>query len=164
VNNAGITGLAGRLDEMSAETLDRVLDINVRGLILASREAVKRMSTARGGTGGGIVNISSTAATLGSAGEFVWYAASKGAVDSFTIGLAKEVATEGIRVNAVAPGMVATDIHRASGKPERIAEAGPGMPLGRAGEPAEIAAAVLWLLSEGASYTTGAILRVGGGR
>jgi len=164
VNNAGITGHAGRLDGLSDETLDRVLTINLRGLILAAREAVKRMSTANGGVGGAIVNLSSAAATLGSPGEYVWYAATKGAVDSFTVGLAKEVAAEGIRVNAVAPGLVVTDIHAASGLPNRVADKAKELPMGRAGEAEEVAAAILWLLSDAASYTAGTILRVGGAR
>ena len=164
VNNAGITGHAGRLDGLSDETLDRVLTINLRGLILAAREAVKRMSTAKGGVGGAIVNLSSAAATLGSPGEYVWYAATKGAVDSFTVGLAKEVAAEGIRVNAVAPGLVVTDIHAASGLPNRVADKAKELPMGRAGEAEEVAAAILWLLSDAASYTAGTILRVGGAR
>jgi len=164
VNNAGITGHAGRLDRLSDETLDRVLTINLRGLILAAREAVKRMSTAKGGVGGAIVNLSSAAATLGSPGEYVWYAATKGAVDSFTVGLAKEVAAEGIRVNAVAPGLVVTDIHAASGLPNRVADKAKELPMGRAGEAEEVAAAILWLLSDAASYTAGTILRVGGAR
>lgn len=164
VNNAGITGLAGRVDALTEATLDRVLAINVRGLILASREAVKRMSTAKGGVGGAIVNISSAAATLGSPGEYVWYAASKGAVDSFTVGLAREVAAEGVRVNAVSPGFVVTEIHASSGLPNRVADKAHELPMGRAGEPEEVSSAVLWLVSDGASYTSGAILRVGGGR
>lgn len=164
VNNAGVTGAAGRLDGLAEETLDRVLNTNVRGLIMASREAVKRMSTARGGKGGAIVNLSSAAATLGSPGEYVWYAASKGAVDSFTLGLSKEVAAEGVRVNAVAPGLIVTDIHASSGLPNRVADKAHELPMGRAGTADEVAAAILWLLSDAASYTSGAILRVGGGR
>ena len=164
VNNAGLTGQASRLDAVEAETLRRVLDVNVLGVLLCSRAAVRRMSTRHGGRGGGIVNISSGAATIGSPGEYVWYAAAKGAVNSFTLGLAKEVAAEGIRVNAVAPGFVKTEIHAASGMPDRLAQDAPKVPLGRAAEPEEIATTILWLLSEQASYTTGAILRVAGGR
>jgi NAD(P)-dependent dehydrogenase (short-subunit alcohol dehydrogenase family) len=164
VNNAGITGLAGRVESLTCDTLDEVLNTNVKGLILSAREAVKRMSTTHGGQGGAIVNLSSGAVSIGSPGEYVWYAASKGAVDSFTLGLAKEVAGDGIRVNAVAPGFVATEIHAASGLPHRLEENAPKVPMGRAADPAEVAEAILWLLSDAASYTTGAILRVAGGR
>ncbi|MDH3912578.1 MAG: SDR family oxidoreductase, partial [Rhodospirillales bacterium] len=129
-----------------------------------SRAAVRRMSTRRGAPGGAIVNVSSGAATIGSPGEYVWYAAAKGAVDSFTVGLAKEVAGEGIRVNAVAPGFVETGIHAASGMPDRLAEDAPKVPLGRAAQPEEIAEAILWLLSDAASYVTGTVLRAAGGR
>jgi NAD(P)-dependent dehydrogenase (short-subunit alcohol dehydrogenase family) len=164
VNNAGLTGPASRLDAVEAETLRRVLDVNVLGVLLCSRAAVRRMSTRHGGKGGGIVNISSVAASLGMGGDYVWYATSKGAIDSLTIGLANEVAREGIRVNAVAPGLTLTDIHVAAGDPTRPERLGPSVPIGRAGTPEEIAEPILWLLSEAASYTTGAILRVGGGR
>ena len=164
VNNAGFAGPIDRLDEALSETIRRVVDVNLLGAIWCARAAVQRMSTRHGGRGGGIVNISSGAATIGSPGEYVWYAAAKGAVNSFTLGLAKEVAAEGIRVNAVAPGFVKTEIHAASGMPDRLAQDAPKVPLGRAAEPEEIATTILWLLSEQASYTTGAILRVAGGR
>lgn len=164
VNNAGITGRIARLDAVEPEVIRRTVDLNVTGAILAARETVLRMSTRHGGQGGGIVNISSVAAALGSPGEYTWYAASKGAIDSFTLGLAKEVAQEGIRVNAVSPGLIETEIHAAGGNPDRIAQVAPNIPLGRAGTPQEIAEAALWLLSEEASYVTGAILRVSGGR
>ncbi len=164
VNNAGIAGTAGRLDAAPGDLVRRVMAVNALGVIWCAREAVKRMSTRHGGRGGAIVNVSSGAATIGSPGMYVWYAASKGAVNSLTLGLAKEVAQEGIRVNGVSPGFVKTDIHAASGMPERIGQVAPTVPIGRAGEPEEIAEAILWLLSEAASYTTGAILRVAGGR
>ena len=164
VNNAGLTGPASRLDAVEATTLERALDVNVLAVMLCARAAVRRMSRKHGGKGGGIVNISSVAASLGSPGDYVWYATTKGAIDSFTIGLANEVAGEGIRVNAVAPGLVATDIHIGANDPDRPARLGPTVPLGRCGEPGEIAEPILWLLSAAASYTTGAILRVGGGR
>jgi NAD(P)-dependent dehydrogenase (short-subunit alcohol dehydrogenase family) len=164
VNNAGLTGPSSRLDEVEAETLERVLDINILGVLLCSRAAIRRMSTRHGGKGGGIVNLSSVAASLGMGGDYVWYATTKGAIDSLTIGLANEVAREGIRVNAVAPGLVATDIHIGANDPDRPARVAPTIPIGRCGEPEEIAEPILWLLSDGASYATGAILRVGGGR
>ncbi len=164
VNNAGHTGLISRLDEAKSETIRQVIEVNVFGVIWCSREAVKRMSTKHGGAGGAIVNISSGAATLGSPGAYIWYAASKGAVDSFTLGLSREVAGEGIRVNAVSPGRVATEIHAASGDAGRLERIGRTVPMGRPCEPEEVAEPVLWLLSEQASYTTGAILRVAGGR
>jgi NAD(P)-dependent dehydrogenase (short-subunit alcohol dehydrogenase family) len=164
VNNAGLTGLISRLDEVETTTLRQVMDVNVMGTLLCSRAAVRRMSTRHGGRGGVIVNVSSGAATLGSPGEYVWYAAAKGAVDSFTIGLAREVAGEGIRVNAVAPGMVATEIHAASGDAGRLERIGNAVPLGRPAAAEEVAEPILWLLSDAASYVTGAILRVAGGR
>jgi len=164
VNNAGIVGRTGRVDEMTAEDVSRVLAVNVTGCFTAAREAVKRMSTRHGGRGGGIVNISSAASRLGSPGEFVHYAASKGAIDTFTIGLAREVANEGIRVNAVRPGMIDTEIHASSGSPERIARIIPTVPMKRIGTPEEVAQTVLWLLSDQASYVTGAIVDVSGGR
>ena len=164
VNNAGVTGRVARLEDASPETIRDVVDLNLLGSIWCARAAVRRMARRYGGAGGAIVNISSGAATLGSPGEYVWYAASKGAVDSLTLGLAKENAGEGIRVNAVAPGFVRTEIHAASGLPERLEKVAPTMPIGRAAEPEEIAEAVLWLLSDAASYTTGAVLRVAGGR
>jgi NAD(P)-dependent dehydrogenase (short-subunit alcohol dehydrogenase family) len=164
VNNAGITGGFARVEEVSSAAITSVFAVNVGGAMLCSREAVRRMSTRRGGTGGAIVNISSRAAEYGSAGEWVHYAASKGAVDSFTIGLAREVATEGIRVNAVAPGLVDTELHAANGDPGRLQRLIGSIPMGRAGTPREIAEGVLWLLSPAASYATGAILEIGGGR
>jgi NAD(P)-dependent dehydrogenase (short-subunit alcohol dehydrogenase family) len=164
VNNAAITGGFARVDEVSAKALAEVMTVNVCGAILCAREAVRRMSTRHGGTGGAIVNISSRAAQTGSAGEWVHYAASKGAIDSFTIGLAREVATEGIRVNAVAPGLIETGLHAANGAPDRLQRLVATIPMGRAGTPQEVAEGVLWLLSPAASYTTGAILEVGGGR
>jgi len=164
VNNAGTTGRASRLDAVSTATLEAVFDLNILGAFLCAREAVKRMSRAHGGKGGAIVNISSGAATLGGPGEWVWYAASKGAIDTFTIGLAREVAGEGIRVNAVQPGLIDTELHASSGIENRVAKLASSVPIGRAGEPEEVAEAVLFLLSEAASYITAAILRVGGGR
>jgi NAD(P)-dependent dehydrogenase (short-subunit alcohol dehydrogenase family) len=164
VNHAGVTGGFARVEEVSSAALANVFAVNVSGTILCSREAVRRMSTRRGGTGGAIVNISSRAAHTGAAGEWVHYAASKGAIDSFTIGLAREVATEGIRVNAVAPGLVDTGLHAANGEPGRLQRLMGTIPMGRAGAPGEVAEGVLWLLSPAASYTTGAILEIGGGR
>jgi NAD(P)-dependent dehydrogenase (short-subunit alcohol dehydrogenase family) len=165
VNNAGITGKSGRLDATDAQTIRETIDINVTGAVLVAREAVRHLSMRHGGKGGAIVNISSAASTLGSPGEYVWYAASKGAIDSLTIGLAREVAEEGIRVNAVSPGLTATEIHAKStldaGRVERLR---PMIPMKREGQPEEIADAVLYLLSERASYITGSILRVSGGR
>ena len=164
-NNAGITGKSSRFVDVSVETMARVIDINLMGKMLVAQEAVKRMSTKRGGAGGAIVNLSSAAALLGSPGEYVWYAASKGAVESFTYGLAREVAEEGIRVNAVAPGMVATEIHeKSTGDAARVERIRPSIPMKRIGEPSEIAEAVMFLLSDVSSYTTGALLRVSGGR
>lgn len=164
VNNAAITGGFARVEDVSAEAIEKVFAVNVTGAMLCAREAVRRMSTRRGGTGGAIVNISSRAAETGSPGEWVHYAASKGAIDSFTVGLAREVATEGIRVNAVAPGLVETGLHAANGEPGRLQRLMPSIPMQRAGQPNEIAEGVLWLLSPAASYTTGAILPIGGGR
>jgi NAD(P)-dependent dehydrogenase (short-subunit alcohol dehydrogenase family) len=164
VNNAAITGGFARVEAVKAATLAQVLAVNVTGTILCAREAVKRMSTRRGGLGGAIVNISSIAARIGSAGEWVHYAASKGAVETFTIGLAREVATEGIRVNAVAPGLIATDLHADNGEPGRPGRLSPSIPMQRPGTAEEAAAGVLWLLSDAASYVTGTILDIGGGR
>jgi NAD(P)-dependent dehydrogenase (short-subunit alcohol dehydrogenase family) len=164
VNNAGITGGFARVEDVTAEAINKTFAVNVTGSILCAREAVRRMSTRRGGKGGAIVNISSRAVHTGAPGEWVHYAASKGAIDSFTIGLAREVATEGIRVNAVAPGLTDTDIHTTNGEPGRLQRLMPTIPMNRAGQPQEIAEAVLWLLSPGASYVTGAILAAGGGR
>ena len=164
VNNAGITGPASRLDEASTETLRSVLDLNVYGALLCARAAGRRMSISRGGVGGAIVNVSSGAATLGSPGEWVWYAASKAAVDALTVGLSRELAQDGVRVNSVAPGLVATDLHLASGIAGRLEKMAPTIPLGRAATPEEIAETILFLLSEAAAYVTGAVLRVAGGR
>jgi NAD(P)-dependent dehydrogenase (short-subunit alcohol dehydrogenase family) len=160
VNNAGIVGANSRLADLDTAALQRTFAINVIGSMLCAREAVRRLSTARGGPGGAIVNLSSVAARLGGAGEFVHYAASKGAIDSFTLGLAREVADEGIRVNAVAPGLIATDMN----PPARLERVAPTVPIRRAGKPEEIAEAVAWLLSSAASYVTGTILTVSGGR
>lgn len=164
VNNAGVTGGFARVENLTAEAIEKTFAVNVTGAMLCAREAVRRMSTRHGGSGGAIVNISSRAAHTGAAGEWVHYAASKGAIDSFTIGLAREVATEGIRVNAVAPGLTDTDLHAANGEPGRLQRLMPTIPMNRAGLPNEIAEGVLWLLSPAASYVTGAILEIGGGR
>jgi NAD(P)-dependent dehydrogenase (short-subunit alcohol dehydrogenase family) len=164
VNNAGIVGRAARLDAMDLARWRRLFDINVLGSLLCAREAVRQMSTLHGGTGGAIVNLSSAAARLGSPGQYVDYAASKGAIDSFTLGLAREVAAEGIRVNAVRPGIIDTDIHASGGEPDRVARLAPGLPMQRAGSAEEVAQAVLWLLSPASSYTTGAVVDVTGGR
>lgn len=165
VLSAGITGRASPLADAAVEVVKETLDINVLGALLCAREGVRRMARSRGGRGGAIVAISSGAATLGSPGEFVWYAASKGAIDSLTIGLSKEVAHEGIRVNAVSPGLTDTELHALStGEPGRIERLAPSIPLGRAATPAEIAEPVLWLLSDAAAYVSGAIVRAAGGR
>jgi NAD(P)-dependent dehydrogenase (short-subunit alcohol dehydrogenase family) len=164
VNNAGIVDVKARVDEMSVERLERMMRINVVGSFLCAREAVKRMSTRHGGKGGAIVNISSAAARLGSPGEYVDYAASKGAIDTMTVGLAREVVLEGIRVNAVSPGITETEIHASGGQPDRVARMQDMLPMKRAGTADEVASAVLYLLSDGASYITGAILNVSGGR
>jgi len=165
VNNAAITGRGSRLAEAETETIRSCIDLNVTGAILVAREATRALLANDGARNRAIVNISSIAAGLGSADEFVWYAASKGAIDSLTIGLAKELAPAGIRVNAVAPGMTETDIHAvSSGEPGRVARIAPSIPLKRAAQPEEIAEAVLFVLSEAASYMVGSIVRVGGGR
>jgi NAD(P)-dependent dehydrogenase (short-subunit alcohol dehydrogenase family) len=164
VNNAAITGGFARVQDINSAALTQMLAVNVAGSMLCAREAVRRMSNKRGGSGGSIVNISSIAARTGSAGEWVHYAASKGAMNTFTIGLAREVAAEGIRVNAVAPGLVDTGLHAANGEPGRLARLNPTIPMQRAATPGEIAQGVLWLLSDAASYTTGTILEIGGGR
>jgi len=165
VNSAGITGRAAPLAQTDASTIVRTIDINLTGTLLCCREFARRI----GGPGGGrqtgaIVNLSSAAATLGAPGEFVWYAASKGAIDSLTLGLAKEVGPSGLRVNAVAPGLIETEIHAAAGVPDRVARLSSQVPLGRAGSAEETAEPIVWLLSPAASYVSGAILRVGGGR
>ena len=164
VNNAGVVDVQARVDVMSLPRLQRMFAVNVFGTFMCSREAVKRMSTAHGGSGGGIVNLSSAAARLGAPGEYVDYAAAKGAIDVFTLGLAKEVALEGIRVNAVRPGIIATDIHASGGHPERAQQMAPMVPMQRAGSSEEVAEAIVWLLSDAASYTTGAVIDVTGGR
>ncbi len=164
VNNAGIVDVKSRVDAMSTERLQRMFATNVIGSIVCAREAVKRMSTLHGGAGGAIVNLSSVAAVLGSPGQYVDYAASKGAIDSFTIGLAREVAAEGVRVNGVRPGIIDTDIHASGGEPDRAQRSATLIPMKRPGTADEIAAAILWLLSDAASYTTGATIDVSGGR
>jgi NAD(P)-dependent dehydrogenase (short-subunit alcohol dehydrogenase family) len=164
VNNAGIVARQSRVEAMDAARLQRMFAINVVGAFLCAREAIRRMSTKHGGKGGAIVNLSSGASRLGSPGEYVDYAASKGAIDTMTLGLAKELAEEGIRVNCVRPGFVHTQIHAAGGEPNRIERLRDSIPMKRGGEPEEVARAVLWLLSNEASYSTGAILDVTGGR
>ena len=164
VNNAGIVDRAARVDELSLARIERMLAVNVTGSMLCAREAVKRMSTRHGGRGGSIINLSSIAAKLGAPGQYVDYAAAKGAIDVFTIGLSKEVGAEGIRVNAVRPGVIKTEIHASGGEPGRAERIGATAPLGRAGEPEEIAHAILWLASDEATYVSGAILDVSGGR
>jgi NAD(P)-dependent dehydrogenase (short-subunit alcohol dehydrogenase family) len=164
VNNAGIVDRGTRVENMSAERIQRMFAINVTGSFLCAREAVKRMSTRHGGQGGAIVNVSSIAARLGAGGEYVDYAASKGAIDTFTVGLSKEVGAEGIRVNAVRPGIIRTEIHLSSGDPGRVERIGALAPLQRAGEAEEVARTILWLASDEASYITGALFDVTGGR
>ena len=164
VNNAGIVDVAARLDEMTGARMQRMLAVNVFGTMVCAREAVRRMSSRHGGAGGAIVNLSSAASRLGSPGQYVDYAAAKGAVDAFTLGLAREVAAEGVRVNAVRPGVIDTDIHASGGQPERVARLAPTLPMLRAGTADEVAQAIVWLLSNAASYTTGALLDVSGGR
>ena len=164
VNNAGIVDRAARVDEMDLQRLKRMFDINVIGSILCAREAIRRMSTRHGGRGGAIVNVSSAAARLGAPGQYVDYAASKGAIDTFTIGLAKEVAAEGIRVNAVRPGLIETEIHASGGLPNRVRDLAHLVPMQRGGSAEEVAEAIVWLLSGEASYTTISLLDVSGGR
>ena len=164
VNSAGVVGGLTRVENVTAAALEEVFRVNVVGTILCCREAVKRMSTTHGGSGGSIVNVSSIASRIGGAGEWVHYAASKGAVDSFTLGLAREVASEGIRVNAVSPGIVATDLHAKAGAADRLERMAPGIPMKRPGTPNEIAQTILWLLSDAPAYITGSILEIGGGR
>lgn len=164
VNNAGILERQMRLDEMDSARLERVFAVNVFGSFFCAREAVRRMSTRHGGRGGAIVNVSSIASKLGAPNEYIDYAAAKGAIDSMTLGLAKEVASEGIRVNAVRPGVIRTDIHASGGEPGRVERVSASVPMGRGGEAEEVAEAILWLASEKASYTNGALLDVSGGR
>jgi NAD(P)-dependent dehydrogenase (short-subunit alcohol dehydrogenase family) len=164
VNNAGILERQMRVDAMTAERLNRIFTTNITSCFLCAREAVKRMSTARGGRGGAIVNVSSAASRLGSAGEYVDYAASKGAIDTLTIGLAREVAAEGIRVNAVRPAFIDTDIHASGGEPGRIERLKSSIPMQRGGQPEEVARAILWLLSDEASYASGTFIDLAGGK
>lgn len=164
INNAGVLSHQMRVDQMDAARINRILGTNVTGSFLCAREAVLRMSTRHGGSGGSIVNISSRAAVLGSAGEYVDYAASKAALDALTIGLSKEVASEKIRVNGVRPGLIDTDMHASGGEPGRIARLQSSVPMQRGGQPEEVAQAALWLLSDAASYTTGTFIDVSGGR
>ncbi|MBA2673935.1 SDR family oxidoreductase [Ramlibacter sp.] len=164
VNNAGVVDVTARVDEMSMARWKRMFDINVIGSLLCAREAVRRMSTRHGGAGGAIVNVSSAAARLGAPGQYVDYAAAKGAIDAFTIGLAREVANEGIRVNAVRPGLIVTGIHASGGIPDRVERLAPQVPMQRGGTADEVAQAIAWLLSPAASYTTMSLLDVSGGR
>ena len=164
VNNAGVLERQARLDEMEGARFERVFATNITGAFLCAREAVRRMSTRHGGQGGAIVNVSSMASRLGSPGEYVDYAASKGAIDALTIGLAKEVAAEGIRVNAVRPGVIYTEIHASGGEPGRVDRVKSAVPMQRGGQPDEVARAILWLLSDEASYSTGTFIDVSGGR
>lgn len=164
VNNAGVVDVASRVDQMSVARFKRMFDINVIGSLVCAREAVRRMSTKHGGSGGAIVNLSSAAARLGAPGQYVDYAAAKGAIDAFTIGLAKEVAAEGIRVNAVRPGLIETDIHASGGIPDRVAQLAHLVPMQRGGTAHEVAEAIVWLLSPAAGYTTMSLIDVSGGR
>jgi NAD(P)-dependent dehydrogenase (short-subunit alcohol dehydrogenase family) len=164
VNNAGVVDVAARVDEMSVARWKRMFDVNVIGSLICAREVVRRMSTRHGGEGGSIVNLSSAAARLGSPGQYVDYAAAKGAIDAFTIGLAKEVAAEGIRVNAVRPGLIDTDIHASGGLPNRVKELQHLVPMQRGGSAEEVAQSIVWLLSDAASYTTMSLIDVSGGR
>ncbi|MFC5497112.1 SDR family oxidoreductase [Caenimonas terrae] len=164
VNNAGIVDVTARVEDMSVARLKRMFEVNVIGSMVCAREAVRRMSTRRGGSGGAIVNLSSAAARLGAPGQYVDYAAAKGAIDAFTIGLAKEVAAEGIRVNAVRPGLIETEIHASGGIPDRVAQLAHLVPMQRGGTADEVAQAIVWLLSPAASYTTMSLLDVSGGR
>ena len=164
VNNAGVLETQVRVEHMDAARIDRVFATNVRGAFVCAREAVRRMSTKRGGSGGAIVNVSSRAAQLGAPGEYVDYAASKAALEAMTIGLAREVAGEGIRVNGVRPGIIYTDIHADGGEPNRVERLGPTLPMQRGGHAIEVARAILWLLSDEASYSTGTFIDVSGGR
>ena len=163
-NNAGVVDVTARVDEMSVARWRRMFDINVIGSMLCAREAVRRMSTKHGGAGGAIVNVSSAASRLGSPGQYVDYAAAKGAIDAFTIGLAKEVAAEGVRVNAVRPGLIETGIHASGGLPDRVRDLRHQVPMQRGGQADEVAQAIVWLLSDAASYTTMSLMDVSGGR
>lgn len=164
VNNAGVVDVAARVDEMSMARLQRMFAINVLGSFVCAREAVQRMSTRHGGAGGAIVNLSSAASRLGSPGQYVDYAAAKGAIDTFTLGLAREVAAEGVRVNAVRPGIIETDIHASGGQPDRARQMAPMVPMQRAGSAHEVAKAIVWLMTDDSSYTTGSFVDVTGGR
>ena len=164
VNNAGVVDVTARVDEMSVARWRRMFDINVIGSMICAREAVRRMSTKHGGEGGSIVNVSSAASRLGAAGQYVDYAAAKGAVDAFTIGLAREVGGEGIRVNAVRPGLIETDIHASGGLPDRVRDLQHQVPMQRGGQADEVAQAIIWLLSDAASYTTMSLMDISGGR
>jgi NAD(P)-dependent dehydrogenase (short-subunit alcohol dehydrogenase family) len=164
VNNAGVVDVTARVDEMSVARWKRMFDINVIGSLICAREAVRRMSTRHGGEGGSIVNVSSAAARLGAPGQYVDYAAAKGAIDAFTIGLAKEVGSEGIRVNAVRPGLIETEIHASGGLPNRVKDLQHQVPMQRGGTAEEVAQTIVWLLGEGASYTTMSLIDVSGGR
>ncbi|MEL6701534.1 MAG: SDR family oxidoreductase [Pseudomonadota bacterium] len=164
VNNAGVLDLEGRLEDFGADRIARIIDVNVTGAIICAREAVRRMSTKNGGSGGSVVNISSMAAPLGGPSTYVDYAASKGAIDTLTVGLSREVALEGIRVNGVRPGIIDTDIHAAGGNPDRAEKLAHTVPMGRAGTAEEVAEAIVWLASDKASYVTGSTINVSGGR
>jgi NAD(P)-dependent dehydrogenase (short-subunit alcohol dehydrogenase family) len=164
VNNAGVVDVATRIDEIGLARLQRMFAINVFGSVLCAREALRRLSTRHGGSGGAIVNLSSAAARIGSPGQYVDYASAKGAIDTFTMGLAREVAAEGVRVNAVRPGIIDTEIHASGGQPDRVARIAPSVPMQRAGTADEVAQAIVWLLSDASSYTTASIVDVTGGR
>jgi NAD(P)-dependent dehydrogenase (short-subunit alcohol dehydrogenase family) len=164
VNNAGVVDVTAKVEDQSWQRWERMMRINVLGSFACAREAVRRMSTAQGGSGGSIVNVSSAAARIGSPGQYVDYAAAKGAIDAFTLGLAKEVAAEGIRVNAVRPGLIDTDIHASGGLPNRVRDLAHGVPMQRGGTPEEVAQAIVWLLSGAASYTTMSLMDISGGR
>lgn len=164
VNNAGVVDMPSRVEDMSAARLQRMMTINIVGPFLCAREAVRRMSRKNGGAGGAIVNIASAASVIGAAGQYVDYAASKGAIDTFTLGLGREVAEEGIRVNAVRPGIIDTDIHASGGIPDRVAQTRSIIPMKREGSPEEVANAIVWLISDESSYVTGTVLTVSGGR
>ena len=164
VNNAGVVDLQTRIDAITMDRLQRMFSINVFGSFICAREAIKRMSTTHGGSGGSIVNLTSAAARIGAPGQYVDYAAAKGAIDVFTMGLAKEVATEGIRVNAVRPGLIETEIHASGGTPDRAKQMAPMVPMQRTGSAEEVAEAIVWLMSDASSYTTGSVLDVTGGR